>query len=238
MTHAMADDRVLEAEGLLMALLPGLGPRAALGSPLGVLKWAGPHPLAVECSTLEFLDGAGRVVERRDGAFGLASGTSIAAPYSQLLADDRDPPRAAETQRWRLNDCTLATRRREPDAAWPSLVVICLPLILPLAEDHHFIARLVNLGTAPLDIARGMREAVCWMDGEGWPSIAGRVWNGPYRLHPGHTATRRFRLADFPGAPATGTHDVALEMLGRRSAPQRIHWHGTPWQPPEAGGGQ
>jgi hypothetical protein len=149
-----------------------------------------------------------------------------------MLADDRAPSRRAQTQFWHLNDWSVTAPVREPESVWPALVLTCLPLQVPLAEDNHFIAGLVNVGQAPLDIARGVQEAVCWVDGTAWPSVAGRVWNGPYLLRLSHTAVRRFRLADFPGAAATGTHEVALEMLGRRSLPQRVHWHGSPWTPP------
>lgn len=65
----------------MMALLPALGPRAALESKRAVLKWAGPGRLLVTGSTLDFADGAGRIVESRDGAFGLAGSVAIEPPH-------------------------------------------------------------------------------------------------------------------------------------------------------------
>ena len=229
----MADTRVLDVDGVLMALLPALGPRGGLGGPRALLKWAGTYPLKVGLATLEFLDAAGRRVEHWDAPFGLAAGTALGAISSHVLHDDRDLPPAAATQRWRLNDWTLTVPAREPDASWTGLVLVCLPLLLPLAEDPHLIAGLVNTGDTPLDMAAGVQGAVWWEDGIARPSATGGHWDGQYLLRPGHTATRRFRLADFPGAATTGAHEVALEMLGRRSAAQRVRWHGTPWTPPE-----
>ena len=121
----MTQDRVLEADGLLLALLPALGPRAALGPPRAVLKWAGPRPLTVVRSTLEFVDAGGRVVDCREGAFGLAPGTRIEAPHSRMLAEGCDPWRGAETQCW--HDCSVTAPAREPESVWPALVLTSLP---------------------------------------------------------------------------------------------------------------
>ena len=132
--------------------------------------------------------------------------------------------------RWRLNDWVVTAPVTEPECVWPSLSVTYLPLQIPLRDDKHFVVGLVNTGEEPLDIARGVQEAVLWVDGQAWPSAAGRVWNGPYLLRPGHTTMRALRLADFPGAPACGAHEVALGMAGRRSAPHRVQWHGSSWR--------
>jgi hypothetical protein len=225
----MVGDNVFETDRLMMALLPVLGPRAALEARHAVLKWAGPGQLAVTDSTLAFADDAGRIVERREGAFGLEAGATIAPPYSSALSDDGGAPAAAVTQRWRLNGWAVAASAGVPESDWSRLVSTCLPLQVPLSTDEHFVLQLVNTGTVPLDLARGVQQAICFVDGTAWRSSAGRIWNGPYLLRPGHASIRRFRLADFPGGPVTGTHEVVLELLGRRSSPQRVRWHGTPF---------
>lgn len=220
---------VFETEQVLIALLSALGPRAAREARRAALKWAGPGELTVTSSIIEFVDCLGNVVERRERAFGLDSGVAIEAPYSAALADDREAPAAATTQRWRLNDWSVVASAALPEPDWEGLVATCLPLQVPLLDDQHFVLQLVNTGSVPLDIARGVREAICFVDGKPWLSTAGRIWNGPYLLRPGHVTVRRFRLADFPGAPVTGTHEIVLELLGRRTAPQRVHWHGAPF---------
>ena len=124
----------------------------------------------------------------------------------------------------RLGGCSVG----RPTSDWAGLLLTCLPLLVPLPIDEHFIVQLVNTGAAPLDLARGVQQAICFVDGTAWRSSAGRIWNGPYLLRPGDVAVRQFRLADFPGAPVTGTHEVGLDLLSRRSPPQLVHWHGTP----------
>jgi hypothetical protein len=224
----MADDPILMTGALLMALLPRPF-RQMAGGPSAILKWAGPGPLDVMRSRLAFLDAAGRLIETREDAFGIAAGAVIAAPFSRHLVDEDDVPAAAVMQRWSLNDWDLGTPARETRADELGIALVCLPLLVPAPEDVHLLASLVNAGPAPLDIAAGVREAVCWVDGKPWPSTAGGNWNGPYLLQPGRTATRRFQPRDFPGAPVTGPHEISLEMLGRRSPAQRVAWRGTAW---------
>ena len=65
----------------MMALLPALGPRAALESKRAVLKWAGPWAAARDRLDARFRHGAGRIVESRDGAFGLAGSVAIEPPH-------------------------------------------------------------------------------------------------------------------------------------------------------------
>jgi hypothetical protein len=220
---------VLDTPDLLLALLPAVGPRSALGSTRSVLKWAPGEPLIVIRSTLEFLAADGTELARYEDAFGLASRHSIAGPCVWSLADESRRPADGLRQRWYLNEHIVEAPMAMPPTSWNVLHATCLPLQLPLPEDIHVLAELVNLDDRPVDMAAGVRDARCWVDGKAFPSNAGALWDGRYLLDPGHAALRRFRLADFPGVPTVGAHEISLELLGRRSAPARVCWHGTPW---------
>lgn len=227
----MLDTSVFYTDELLISLFAGLGPRAGLTPTRAILKWRGPQSLVIARSTLEFLNNEGRLICRRDHAFGLVHGSRIEPPYSQWLTDEEPRPREASIHQWRLNDWTVTASIELPESAWLGLTVTCLPLMLPLPHDNHMVASLVNLDDQAMDIARGVQEAMCYVDGVAWPSAAGRVWNGSYLVYPRHATTRRFRVADFPGMPAQGAHELVLELLGRKSAPQTANWIGTAWLP-------
>jgi hypothetical protein len=227
MKITMTNANVFDTDNLLLALVPTLGPRAAISATLCELKWAGSAPLKVERSTLEFIDDKGEVIGRQERAFGFEPGTELVAT-SQSCIDENHRP-AGLLQRWRLNDWVVESPIVVPEAEWGNLHVIWLPLQLPLVTDVHIVVSLANLDDKPLDIARGVREAVCWVDGVPWSSAAGGVWNTRYLIEPGHSTRRHFRLADFPGVPTAGRHEMSFQMLGRRSKPQFIQWHGTPW---------
>ncbi len=218
---------LLDTPSLLMALLPYVGPRAALASTRAVLKLAPSEPLVVAASTLEFLAAPDRVLSRRDEAFRLAQGRVFDGPVQLPLSDETRRPADATRHRWQLNDWTVEAPMTVADAG--GLHATWLPLLLPLREDVAVIAELVNDGPAPLDMAQGVQQARCWADGIAWASIAGRAWDGRYLLPPGHSGTHRFALPDFPGAPTDGEHEMAIELLGRRSPPVRVRWHGRPW---------
>lgn len=221
----MVNPTIIDTNDLLLTLIAALGPRARHDATLGELKWGGSTPLEVEQSTLEFCDEAGQVISHKEQAFGLTPGTQLIAPYSRSLIDESVRPPKGVLQRWRLNDWVVESPSIVPATEWGQLYVTWLPLQLPLAQDMHVVVGLVNLDVKPLDIARGMSEAVCWVDGVPWPSGVGRVWNTRYLIETNHSTRRHFRLADFPGLSILGKHEMALEMLGYRSKLQVVEWH-------------
>jgi hypothetical protein len=231
MSASMPNANLFYTDELLMALFVGLGPRAGLAPTRAILKWCGPQSLVIARSILEFFDNKGRHICCRDNAFGLIHGSRIEPLYSQWITDEEPRPREAVIHRWQLNDRTVTASIELPESAWPELTVSYLPLMLPVAHDKHLVASLVNLDDQPIDIARGVQEAVCYVDGVAWRSAVGRVWNGSYLVYPRHATTRSFRIADFPGMPAQGAHELALEFLGRKSALQTVNWIGTGWSP-------
>lgn len=221
-------------DDLLIRLVPPFGPRAEMRPLLAYLKLAPGAALVAGRSTLELVDEGGRVLATRENAFGVAEGTPLAGPHSVRLADDDPRPEGAASARWRLGELSAETPLANPEAEWPAPRLVCLELQVPVADDPHLVVTVANTGGEPLDIATGMREAVLRVDGAAYASTAGRVWNGPYLVRPGHVTTRQFSLGDFPGAPRSGTHQVSLEILGMRTAPQTVTWRGEPW--PEGGG--
>lgn len=216
-------------DDILVALTPPIGHRPEWASLVAYLKVARGTELAVERSELALVDAAGRTLETRRDAFGLAAGMRIAGPYSRSFGDDTLRPNKAVHARWRLNEFSLDAGLVFSESEWQAPRVVYLPLQVPLADDCHILVRLVNLGEAPINLANGMREAVCWVDGVPYASTAGRVWNGGYLVQPRQATTRRFRLADFPWAPRHGTHEVSLEMVGARSPAEVVTWRGEPW---------
>jgi hypothetical protein len=220
---------VLDTSTLLMAILPARGARSAFASIHAVLKWVPEEPLIVTSSSLEFLTTDGRMIARSEQAFGFAADSRYPGPHVQFLSDGFRRPAEAQRQRWHLNDWMVEAPIRLPTKESRGLHVEWLPLQVPLPDDIHVLAEFVNLSPQPLNIATGVREARCWVDGVAFPSAAGGIWNGRYLIQPGRAAVCRFRLADFPGIPTTGIHEVALEMLGERSDPVRVRWHGATW---------
>jgi hypothetical protein len=220
---------VLDTSTLLMAILPARGARATFASIHAVLKWAPAELLIVTSSSLEFLTADGRMIARNEHAFGLAADSRYPGPHVQFLSDGFRRPAEAQRQRWRLNDWTVEAPITLPTTESGGLHVEWLPLQVPLPDDIHVLAEFVNLSPQPLNMATGMREARCWVDGVALSSAAGGIWNGRYLIEPGRAAVCRFRLSDFPGISTTGIHEVAFEMLGQRSDPVPVRWHGTAW---------
>ena len=231
----MTTQVLLDTPILLMALLPHFGPRAPLASTRAVLKWAPARPLVVALSTLEFLNDNSHVMSRRDGAFGLARGRILDGPVQLTLDDETRRPAGATRHRWQLNDWVIEAPMVEAEA--DGLRATWLPLLLPLRGDVAVITELVNDGQTPLDLVRGVQQARLWADDVAWERVMGRAWDGRYLVPPGHAVTRRFALHDFPGVPTSGEHEMMIELLGRRSSPARVHWHGTPWSGMAVGSG-
>lgn len=220
---------LLDTPTLLMAILPARSRRSSFTSVHAVLKWVPEAPLIVASSSLEFLTTDGCIIARSEHAFGLVTASGYPGPHVQFLSDGFRRPAEAQRQRWRLNDWIVEAPITLPTTESGGLHVEWLPLQVPLPYDIHVLAQFVNRNPYPLNLATGVREAQCWVDGIAFPSVAGGIWNGRYLIEPGGAAVCRFRLADFPGISATGAHEVAFEMLGERSDPVHVCWHGTAW---------
>ena len=230
----MNQPMMVEDEATLLALLPRAGPIAASGEPRAVLKRAA-GPLVVEASILTFTAGE-EVLEVRPDAFGLTREYRLEPPCSRALTEPRGAVPGATRAEWRLNGWRVCSALAAPEAAWSGLIVHWLPLMVPAADDRHLVADVVNTGGAEINILTGIRSAILWVDGTAYPSAAGWTWNGRPMVAPGHTRSVRFSLTDFPSAPLQGEHEMALEMLGRRSPPETVDWRGAPWVRPEPGG--
>ena len=217
--------------GLLLGLVSRFGRRPEWQPTSAWLKLARDTELAIASSVIDFLDSAGRVLGSYPSAFGLAAVDHLRGPYCEQLADERPFPALSTQQRWRLNDREVCGPVAAPRAA---LRCIYLPLQVPLPDDPHFIIGFENLTERPVNIADAMCSARCWVDGVPFDSIAGRVWNEVYLTPPGSATNRRFRLADFPGAPRSGAHLVSLEFAGLRTPEDVLEWTGEPWLAPNA----
>jgi hypothetical protein len=218
--------QVLVKDNFLLAIVPPAGYRAEWGAILGFLKVAGGAVMRTERSELEFLNVKRETVEVRDDAFGLKSQTILTGPYSERFADDSRRPESAVLARWRINDTEIETSLAEPEGT--ALRVIYLPLQVAKEKDPHIVFTLINRGGEMLNIADGIREAVCRADATPYRSNTGGHWDGSYRLRPGHATTRQLNLDDFPGIPRSGRHEMSLEILGVTSEPAMIDWRGQP----------
>jgi hypothetical protein len=223
------NSEVLVKENLLMTLVPPIGYRSEWGALLGFLKLARSTEVVVECSDLEFFDGDERSLQKRHNAFGLTTGMRLSGPHFQKIGDDNRRPEAAVLAKWQLNQFSVSTNLVVLTTAWQALRVVYLPLQVPLPEDHHIVVTIVNLSEDPINIADGMREARCWVDGVAYESVAARLWNGRYLIQPQQATTRLFKLNDFPGVPRHGIHEMSLEILGAFSPPQFVNWCGESW---------
>ena len=225
----MSSSKVLVRANVLMGLLPPIGPHAEWQAAVAFLRLAQNTELNVKNSTLNFIDTDKRLLGTCESAFGLTPGTRLRGPYTVKLSDGRRRPARAVHQRWDLNEMSVATGMGTRETESQPFQVVYLPLQVALPHDYHVIASLVNQGQTPLDIAEGVRQAVCWMDGIPFESNAGRVWNGPYLVRPNRATRYYFRLSDFPGMPRSGLHEMSLEMCGLRSHAEIVDWHGEPW---------
>lgn len=213
---------IIHADGMLLAVMPPIGFRSELGAVLGYLKIVNGKTLKIERSELEFLDTEGTIIEMCPDAFGLLKGSHLAGPYSERFADDRQRKESASVVIWRVNDMEVMASLIEPEGI--ELRVAYLPQRIEKEKDPHIVFTLLNRGEKMLNIADGIRTAVCYADGTPYQSNIGGHWDGSYLLRPGHSTTRQFNLNDFPGIPQTGVREMILEILGIKSNPQTIDW--------------
>lgn len=207
---------------MLLALISPVGFRSELGAMLGYLKIASRKELVIERSELEFLDAEGKTIETRSDAFGLLKGARLAGPYSGRFADDSPRKEYASFAGWRVNDLEVMTSLIEPEGM--ELRVVYLPLQIEKEKDPDIVFTLVNRCEEMLNIADGIRTAVCLVDETPYKTNTGGHWDGSYLIRPGHATTRQFNLSDFPGIPRAGRHEMSLEVLGIKSKPQIIDW--------------
>src|SRR5207249_3517332 len=95
----------------------------------------------------------------------------------------------------------------EPEGV--DLFVTYLPLQVPVDDDPHIVVRVVNRTPQVINIADGIRSAICRSDGKAYHSSRGGHWDGGVGLNPGVSTTRQFSLDDFPGVPRTGRHEMS-----------------------------
>jgi hypothetical protein len=228
MGHHLRDGvEIIAREELLVALFsPMSGPWSPTHS--ARLKLARGVERIVSRSIVEHLGEAGTVLGGHSDAFGLSKGMRLTGPMSVSLVDERLRPAGTRALRWRFDDWTLDAFL-EP--ASPVRVAF-LPMHVPLADDRHVLVTLTNLGDTLLDVVTPIFEALLWVDGRPYPTRKSFVWNTRRAIHPGRRFRMPYRLDDFVGAPRLGTHEVSLEILGRRTEPQTLEWYGEPWVEP------
>jgi hypothetical protein len=222
---------VIAGESLLLALIPPVGRRPDVALLTAFIKVAEGSDLIIHQSEITFTDAAGNIMEFRNNAFQLEEGIHFTGPCLKALEDHNRRPESAARFQWRINDLSVEGNITFSEEEWHLPRVVCLPLQVALECDCHFIVSIVNTGIDLLNISEGVRNALLHVDGISYDSIAGRSWNGIYLIQSGRSYTQRFRLLDFPGAPRNGSHEVSLEMFGRRSVTQTVDWLGRPWYP-------
>jgi hypothetical protein len=212
---------VLQSDGVMIALLPPLGFRSEWSGLRGYLKVAD-GSFRIENSELTLFAAAGDTLERRPNAFGLKRGKTFTGPYSGRFSDGSRRPADAVAVRWRLNDMEVEASLVESKQT--ALRVVYLPLQVPVEKDPHIVVTVVNLTGATLNIAEGVRNAVCFVDGQAFHSNTGGHWDGGVEIQTGKAVTKQFSLDHFPGIPKTGRHEMSFEILGLMSEPEVVDW--------------
>jgi hypothetical protein len=203
--------------GLMLALLPPLG--VGWPGPRAQLKWAGPEPLVIEESRLSS-PGDAPIVEFGD-AMGLTRGTRIIAPASLSLLE---PRRTGDTPSWCVNGLTATAMPLDPAQ---TMAVMWFPLLLPLADDPHFLVALVHAGPGPLPLPELVYESRLTIDREAFAFADPGHWDGRARVNAGAGAVLRFRFEHFgariPDGPATMTYRCGPWT----SSPVSVAWRQT-----------
>lgn len=223
-------------EALLVALAPPRRGRHFGADPLrACVKVAAGSALDVLQSSLELFASGVRIATKRD-AFALSQGARVRGPASTWALEERHFFPMATHARLSLEasllrsdgagdavSARLAIDLREPERCnAPALDVRYFPLRVGAEDEIDFVATFTNDGDALAHIARGVQEALLWVDGVPHASVAGRVWNGIGRIGKGQAYRRRFRFDEFPSASLGGRHRLAFEMLGNRTAEMTV----------------
>jgi hypothetical protein len=211
---------VLQNDGVMIALLAPLGFRSEWSALRGYVKVAA-GSFRIEDSELTFFSPGGDLLERRVNAFGLKRGKTFTAPFSERFSDGGRRRAQAVIVRWRVNEMEVEASLMESTTG---LRVVYLPLQVRVKKDPHIVATVVNCTGATLNIAEGVRGAVCFADGKPFPSTTGGHWDGGVDVQPGKAATKQFSLDDFPGVPRAGQHKMSLQILGLVSEIETVDW--------------
>jgi hypothetical protein len=212
---------VLHDENTLIALISPIGRHREWGAIRGYLKSIA-GTFDIQTSSLEFLDRSGKLLETRDEAFGQEAAAKQVGPFSIHFSDDTRRPSDADVVRWRVNNLIVETNLSKEEGV--DLSVTYLPLQVPVARDPHMIVTVINRTPQVINIADGIRSAICRSDGKAYQSSRGGHWDGGAGLNPGGATTRQFSLDDFPGVPRTGRHEMSIELLGLISEPKYVDW--------------
>ncbi len=207
-------------EGTLIAIVPPAGRHRDRAALLAYLKVADGKTFTIESSVLEFFDAHGKLLESREDVFGQQAGITRKGPFSVRFADDSRRHAGADRVNWRVNEMIVEASLSEQ----VDFRVIYLPLQVPVELDPHIVVNVVNRTSAVLNIADGIRSAICRADGRAYTSHKGGHWDGEAGLNPGSSTTRQFSLDDFPGTPRSGRHEMSIELLGHSSEPVLVDW--------------
>ena len=214
-------ENVLQSNGVMIALLTPLGFRSEWSGLRAYLKVSA-GSFTIDSSQLTFFSAQGDVLETRPNAFALKRGKTFDGPYSDRFSDGSRRPAEAVGVKWRVNDMEVeASLVESKDTA---LRVVYLPLLVPVEKDPHIVVTVVNLTGTMLNIAEGVRNAVCFVDGQAFHSNTGGHWDGGVNIQTRKAVTKQFSLNHFPGIPKTGRHEMSVEMLGLVSEPEIVDW--------------
>jgi hypothetical protein len=171
-----------------------------------------------------FFHAAGTILVTRCNGFGIMGETEIHGPYSTRFSDDSRRPTGAAAVHWRVNGMEVEVELIELEGN--VLRVVYLPLQVAVKDDPHIVVTIVNHTGEMLNIAEGIRNAACYADGNRYPSNTGGHWDGGTHVQPEKAVTKQFSLADFPGVPQAGMHQMNFEILGIRSESEMVDWKG------------
>jgi hypothetical protein len=209
----------------VIALVPP-GQTRFPGAIQGLIKVARGRALAIERSSLVFLDEAGAEVEEHGQAFGLVAGAQLSGPLCQHVREERRGPRGAVRMRWQLDDLPPAEVWTRPQTE--PLRLTLFPFQVPVPDDVHLRVHLIHQGARALSASQVVSEAVLWLDGRPHAyEIDG--WNGRAYVEPGGTLTQYLSLDDFPTAPRSGRGRASFAMAGCRTPEQAVEWTGEPF---------
>jgi hypothetical protein len=212
---------VLQSERVMIALLTPLGFRSEWSAVRGYLKVSA-GSFRIENSELTLFAATGETLETWPNAFGLKRGKTVDGPYSGRFSHGTQRPAKAAVVRWRVNDIEVEANLVESNET--ALRVEYLPLQVPVEKDPHIVVTVVNLTGTVLNIAEGVRNAVCFADGKAYPSNTGGHWDGGVHIQTGKAVTKQFSLDHFPGIPKTGRHEMSFEILGLVSETETVDW--------------
>lgn len=220
----MLSTGVYHDDCFLIALLQAGGPRSKMMPTRAVFKASGAGTIKIKRSILEFTDLEGSLVGGEESAFGLRPKDSLQSPLVMRLRSRKARPDNAVFQKWIINDWSVTCPIEFVERGSQTLNAVFLPLIVPIKDDDHILLDIVNRTSKPINIMEGVQTAVCIVDGKPFASNAGGTWNGRYLLNPENLTTCRFNVADFPGMPNQGKHEISLHFLCLETPAEIVNW--------------